>query len=792
MAERLDDDELKALLSQEIQASVTYNNTELSGKRTRALEYYQGIMTDTPAAAGRSSIVSSDTADTIGKVLPGIVRVFTASDRMAEYEPVGKGDDKFAKEATDYCNYIFWKDNPGYRILWDATHDSLLQGNGVVKHWWDESEDCEYSEHSGMTAEQIAILTQDGGEVVEAEADEPQMVPQQVMGPDGQPQMIEQPVETFKVKLKRVNRSGTVKIECIEPEDFLLDEDATCIEDARFCAHRDEKTRSDLIEMGFKKDVIDNLPAYSRTGMQDEDTARDARYTIGYTGSDAMQPIEIYECYIKVDVNGDGIAETVQAYYAGAGGAGELLDWEVWDDDVPFSDIPCEPVPHRWDARSIADETMDMQRVKTVLTRQMLDNLYWVNNPMTEVELDTVENPEMLATPVFGGTVWRKKGSMATAGMKPVVIPFIGDKALMGLEHFDQVIEARTGISRSTKALDPETLQNQTATASQIAQDISHSQVELIARNQAELGWKRVFKMILRIVVKHQDRPRIIRLKDEPVEMDPRFWNSGMDVTINVGLGTGSRDRDMAMLNNILNTQTAITMQLAQTGFPAEALDMLPKVIKTATKLAESSGIKNPDEYYPDINEEQLAQMKQQAMQPKTDPKIELEKAKLQMQMQLEQSKAQAAVEKERAQMLADLEVKKAEMEAEMLQEQQKLQFEREKLAIEAAQKEKDREQQWNIELLKINAQAQAKQQELSAQREMHGEKLAHEEKTKKRDGKNKKDEMLIAAGKNPTPDGLEGSEISKLIDVLTKALSAPKRVVRGPDGRATHVETMQ
>jgi hypothetical protein len=141
MAERLDDDELKALLSQEIQASVTYNNTELSGKRTRALEYYQGIMTDTPAAAGRSSIVSSDTADTIGKVLPGIVRVFTASDRMAEYEPVGKGDDKFAKEATDYCNYIFWKDNPGYRILWDATHDSLLQGNGVVKHWWDESED---------------------------------------------------------------------------------------------------------------------------------------------------------------------------------------------------------------------------------------------------------------------------------------------------------------------------------------------------------------------------------------------------------------------------------------------------------------------------------------------------------------------------------------------------------------------------------------------------------------------------------------------------------------------------
>lgn len=710
MAERIDDESLKALLSQEIQASVTYNNTELSDKRTRALEYYQGTMTDTPAAVGRSSIVSSDTADTIGWMLPGIIRVFTASDKMAEYEPVGKGDDKFAKEATDYCNYIFWKDNPGYRILWDATHDSLLQGNGVVKHWWDESEDCEYSEHSGMTAEQIAILTQDGGEVVEAEADEPQTV----MGPEGP-----MPIETFKIKLKRVNRTGTVKIECIEPEDFLLDEDATCIEDARFCAHRDEKSRSDLIEMGFKKEVIDNLPAYSRTGLQEEDTARDAKYTIGYTGSEAMQPIEIYECYIKVDVNGDGIAETVRAYYAGKGGAGELLDWDVWDDDAPFSDIPCEPVPHRWDARSIADETMDMQRVKTVLTRQMLDNLYWVNNPLMEVELDSVDNPEMLAAPQFGGTVWRKKGSMATAGMKPVAIPFIGDKALMGLEHFDAVIEKRTGVSRSTMALDPETLQNQSATANQNQKDASYSQVELIARNQAELGWKRVFKSILRIVVKHQDRPRIIRLKDEPVEMDPRFWNSGMDVTINVGLGTGSRDRDMAMLNNILQTQTAITIQLAQSGFPDKALDMLPKVIKTATKLAESSGIKNPDEYYPNLDEQQIEQMKAQAMQPKPDPAIELEKQKIQIQMQLEQAKMQASVEKEKAQMEADLNVKLAEMQASERTEQQKqafevekiqvqAQLEREKMAEEARQKDLDRRLQLQIKMMEIDAQRQA------------------------------------------------------------------------------------
>ncbi|MCC7060794.1 MAG: hypothetical protein IT508_11240, partial [Burkholderiaceae bacterium] len=156
MAEKMDDDSLKALLSQEISSALTYDDTELSQKRSKALEYYRGEMTDTPAMTGRSSVVSKDVADTIGWMLPGIIRVFTASDRMAIYEPERPGDEEFAEQATDYANFVFMKDNPGYRIMWDATHDSLLLGNGVVKHWWDDKEECEYTEHSGLTEEQIA------------------------------------------------------------------------------------------------------------------------------------------------------------------------------------------------------------------------------------------------------------------------------------------------------------------------------------------------------------------------------------------------------------------------------------------------------------------------------------------------------------------------------------------------------------------------------------------------------------------------------------------------------------
>jgi hypothetical protein len=471
--EKLDDDGLKALLSQEISSALTYDQTELSQKRASAMEYYRGEMRDTPAMAGRSSVVSKDVADTIGWMLPGIIRVFTASDRMAMYEPEKPADEEFAKQATDYINYVFMKDNPGYRIMWDATHDSLLLGNGIVKHWWDDKEECDYSEHSGLTEEQIAILQSDQDvEIVAQKQGEPQFI--QAPGPDGQ--LIEQPIQTYDVKVKRVVRSGRLRVKCIKR--LLINREATCIEDARFCGHPEDVTKSDLIEMGFDRDLVEGLPTDRFSAMREEELAR----TEGESGM-----------FVNV---GDSSMALVELF--------ELLDWEVWEDDVPFSDIPCEPIPHRWDARSVFDDTADIQRVKTVITRQFLDNTYWVNNPMTTAEENSVINPETLRSPRFGATIYHKKGTVPPV---PMAVPYIGDKALLALQHFDQVREMRTGVSRSTMALDPEALSNQTATAANNTKDAAYSQIELIARNQAELGWKRVFRQILKLVVKHQDYP---------------------------------------------------------------------------------------------------------------------------------------------------------------------------------------------------------------------------------------------------------------------------------------------
>lgn len=700
----MDDDSLKALLSQEISSALTYDDTELSAKRARNLEYLRGEMNDTPSAPGRSSVVSKDVADTIGWMLPGIIRVFTASDRIAIYEPERQNDEPFADQATDYINYVFMKDNPGYRIMWDGTHDSLLLGNGIIKHWWDDKEECEYSEHSGLTEEQIAILQNEQGvEIVAQKEGEPQVI--LMPGPTG---MMETPIQTYDVKLKRVTSSGRARIECIPSEDLLLNRGVVRIEDARFAAHRQDTTRSDLIEMGFDRELVESLPVDRFSALQEEKLSRDegTQSNFNHVGDESMLELELFECYIKVDVDGDGVAETVRAFYAGAGGTGELLDWEVWEDDLPFSDIPCEPVPHRWDARSVADDTSDIQRVKTVLTRQMLDNLYWVNNPMTWAEEGSVTNPEVLRSPRFGSTVWLKRGTAVPP--TPLAIPFIGDKALLGLQHFDQVREMRTGVSRSTMALDPEALQNQTATAANNTKDAAYSQIELIARNQAELGWRRVFRQLLKLVVKHQDRPRTIRLRDTWVEMDPRSWNSNMDVSINIGLGTGSRDRDMSMMNTILNVQIAMTDRLAAGGFSSEALEMVPKINATATKLAESAGIKNPEEYFLDIKPEKLEQMKQQAAQPKPDPAVQVAQIKaqtdqqgIQMKAGLEQQADQRKAEIEQVQAQADIVTEERKLQGEMQLAQQKFELERElklmdfqlKREMQAADLEMKREQ---------------------------------------------------------------------------------------------------
>lgn len=731
---QLSDDQIRAIVARELRLSQGSERSELSKKRLRSLEYYQGTMKDTPSEEGRSSVVSLDVSDTIGWMLPGIVRVFTASDHMANAEPVEKNDIEAARQATDGMNYVFWKQNEGYKILYNATHDSLLLGNGIVKAYWDDYPEYAVSTHTGLSDEQLAMLIE--GEEVEVQT--------HTLNEDA----------THDVKIRRLKTKGKVCISVIAPEDFFIDPDAKSIDDARFLGDREEVTRSSLIEDGYDPEKVNSIK------MSDDDTVEEeARGDLdndNEAADDSVELVDKYECQLKIDVDGDGMAETVRAIYAGNLSGGVLLDWEVWESEPLYYDIPCDPVPHRWDARSVADVTMDVQRIKTVLLRQALDNIYAANIPQKEAEKDSVINPQELTNPSFGGIIWRKAGSNPIV---PHVTPFIANHAFDAINYQDQVIERRTGVSRQTMALDPEALQNQTATANQNARDAAYSRIELVARNQAELGWRKLFRGIMKLMVRHQDRPMMVRLRgDKWTDVDPRHWNADMDVTINVGLGTGSRDRDYQMLKGILADQVGLADRFASVGFEEKALEMLPFIHTTLTKIAESAGIKAPEQFYPEFTADLIEQGKQSIAQRKSQPPMELqiEQMKVKAQAEIETAKAAAARDKEMAQMEADIAVKNAELEKNRALEDQRMAFEAEKFNAEQALEREKMAQAKELELLKLGM----------------------------------KDKGPDAGGVVNLEDE-RNNAIASMIDRLTAALERPKRLVRDPlTGKASHVES--
>lgn len=690
--EIIEDSSLSAIVANEIAEGRNYDNTDVAQQRSLALRYMKGEMPDLPSRPNGSTQTSRDTPDTISWMLPGILRTMTASDEMVVYEAMEPGQEQWARDATEYMNFSFFRENDGYRILYNATYDALTLKNGVVSSYWEPPKD-EVKTFRDKTEMELAALMEDGWQPVSQKPGKP--ATELVDDPlGGGPLEIEVP--TVTVKMNRRLKKGRICDHTCKPENLVVN-GGTTIEDARFVGYlHDDKTRSDLMEMapyyGWDAETVRSLGADNRFTDNEVD---DSRYSDIARAKDSPVKsgdyIDLYECYMRLDVDGDGIAELVQIWYAGNRGQGVVLGWEEWEDDIPFTDIPCYPIPHRFDGESVADRTMDIQRVKTVLLRQGLDNLYAVNMPQREVEEGSVLNPDALVNPRFGGILWKKRG---TAPIMPHAVPYVADKAFAALDYMDTLIAKRTGVSKTTMALDPETLQNQSATASQLQHDAGYSQNEMVARNMAELGWSRVFKKRLKLAIKYE-QVRPIPSREGTMgpdgqmmpyrEIDPSQWSPDLAVSINVGLGTGTRDRDMSMLNVIMQGQVAMADRLAATGLPTaqkKAIEFIPKVLDTAVKMAESSGLKNAADYYPELSDEEAAQLQQEAQQAQQqpDPKAQAEMAKMQAEqqmqaqkMQMEAQQAQADMMLEREKMQMELQLKREQLAAEIELKRQQL-----------------------------------------------------------------------------------------------------------------------
>jgi hypothetical protein len=634
---KMDEGQIKGILENEIDNAIGYIETETTELRRKALDYYLRNPYGNEVE-GRSQIVTGEVAEAIDGALPQLIRVFTTTEDIVYFEPTRPEDEESAKQATDYCNWVFYRENDGLLILHNWFKDALMQKVGVVKAYWEEKEDVKTEKYENLSEDELAMLLSDPGiEVVE----------QEVEFMDGGIDMMGMPIQIpkFEVKIKKSKEYGCVKIENVPPEEFLISKSARTIQDSPFVAHRRLMTRSELIAMGFKKKVVEGLPSYDDLQFTPE---RVARFSQGEQPDEnisldpAMQVIEVYECYIYIDVNGDGIAELRKILYAGS----EILDDEECD-VIPFHSLCPIPIPHKFFGQSLADRTMDIQLIKSTVTRQMLDNLYLTNNARLgvvdgQVNLDDALN----ATP--GGIIRMK----SPGAVMPIEVPSVTAQAFPMLEYMDQVQAKRTGVSDSQQGLDPDVLNNVSATAIAAMMKSNSGKLELIARIFAETGVKSLFRGILHLLGKYQDEAKIVRMRGKFVTFDPRTWANEYDVSVNVGLGSGDREQKLAMLNMISQKQE----QIIQAYGPSNPLVSVAQYRDTLARMIEAAGFKDASVFLNEISPEQNAALSQP--QPPT-PDAQAEVAQMLMQVEREKTQAKSQID------AAKLDLERQTLEAE-------------------------------------------------------------------------------------------------------------------------------
>lgn len=690
--EQLDKQDVENIVSDAVDNAVDFVESEIALHRIKAQRYFDGE-TDLGHEEGRSKVVSTKVRDTIRNIKPSLLRIFMSNERVVEFVPKGPEDVGMSEQATDYINWAF-AECGGYRLLNEAFHDALVKKQGVMKIWWDESEKGEIYTYDNLTDEEYQILMSEPDIEIIEHSEERIMMPNPMAGqpimPQGmtpemmqgmspdmmqmQPEEIEQ-VE-HSVKIMRRETEGKLKIDCVPPEEFFVDRNATCLEDAYVVAHRTEMRVGDLVAMGYDFDEVSELDSlsdgstsgdieiYERKGYIEDNTDESQQ-------DPSMKLVVVTEAYMRIDVEGTGIP---MLYKVTCGGTDyQVLDYELWD-EIPFAVFECDPEPHSFYGTSVAELVLNDQDATTSIIRGILDNVALTNNPRVEVMDDMVNIDDVLNNEV--GAIIR---SRQIGSVQPLAVPFVAGSTLPMLQYMDQLTEVKTGVSRASLGLDPDTMQNTSATAAKIAQNGAQGQIEVIARNLAESGMKRLFKLMLKLFVKNSNEQQMMRMNGQFVPVDPRVWDTSMDTSVNVGLGTGQEDIKLATLSQALQIQ----MQLATMPSHLASLTSMTQIRNTLADMLALGGYRNAERYFVPMNPQQEQMIMQQVQQQQAMQAQQAAQqgnpamAQAQAILQAEQIKAQAKMQTDSAKMQLQAQTDAAKIQAQQEAKLAELQYRR-------------------------------------------------------------------------------------------------------------------
>lgn len=630
------DDELRAYIAQQ----ETRARREVTAmEQARAMDYYLRKPFGNEEE-GRSQVISSDVWDVVEGLTPLVMKPFVSSDDVVSFNPQGPEDEEAAKQETDYINYVVTQRNDAFEVFMAWVKAGLLQQNGVVKYWWEESRRVQIETYWGIADDQYTVLLDDDSVTVLEHTEHPG-VP--TIGPNGE-QIPGEP--THDVKVRITNKEGYARYEVLPPEEFIISGDARSPDPkkAPFCQHVTRKTISALREMGYDvPDDINDRGEGTDPSYEPQATAR----LIGHeklsyfdgAGDPSMREVWFRETYCLVDYDGDGIVERRKICHVGTT---ILANEEV--EEWPFAGWTPYMQLHQFPGRCPADETIEIQDVKSTLWRQSLDNIYTINNNRTYVG-NKVNLDDMLDNQI-AGLVRVDSDVVGNQAMSMPITP-IGGVVQPMIEYLDSAKENRTGFTRYNQGTDANSL-NKTATGVRIIAEAGNERVALVARSLAEQGMKPLMLGIHGLCRRHATKAETVRLRGRWVTIDPRQWKTRMDMSVSVGLGTA--DKTMQ-----LNAQDGIVKM--QAGLNAAGVVSPENIYNAAAKFVELTGEKNPDKYFTHPDK----MPKPQPPDPMQDPEFMLKVAESrrkdreldQRDRELDQADAKLGIESQNAQIAA-------------------------------------------------------------------------------------------------------------------------------------------
>ncbi|BAQ89552.1 portal protein [uncultured Mediterranean phage uvMED] len=644
---KLSKSKLLALISQEITNSLGFYSSDLAKQREDALKYYLGEPLGNEVE-GRSSVVSQDLLEVVESMLPSLMRMFTQSDKMVNFEPQNAEDVPYAEQITDYCNFIFNRDNDGFSILHSMFKTALLQKNGFCKVYWKTSKQQKRETYKHLDETQYqALLIDDEVEIINTEVIE------------------EEDLQLFyDVELRRSKEYGRCQIDAVPPEEILVSSRAKSLKDCDFIAHRVTKTVSELVDMGFNRKDVENLPSAEEEVFNTEAVVRRS-YDDATTDLEAqmidpsMRVKQITECYMRADVDGDGIAELRKIIVGGSGYNNYIILENEEINTLPFAMCVAIPMPFRFFGLSMYDLLADVQNMSTAITRQTLDNMYLQNNARTMV-VDGQANLDDILTNRVGGIVRVKSPNAVT----PIQAPNFLNEGLAMMQKIDQLKEKRSGVPNQLMGLNPDTINKSHTTAQSVNQMMNSStqRIELIARSFAD-GVKDIFKNILAVICEYQDQERIVKLRGQFVPMNPREWTDHYDCTVQVGLGTGNQDQRLQVLQQVLNVQEKMI------GMGGMGMVTPQTIYNTIEAYLQNSGYKDATQFFNNPSQQPPPQPQEQ----KPDPALQV---------------AQQDIELRRQKAMADMDFKNRKLEADNVVKMQKLNLDEQKLATQVVKEQ--------------------------------------------------------------------------------------------------------